>query len=149
MRAVVQRVTSAHVVVDKETIGKIGPGLLVLIGVESGDTDSDVNYIANKLVGLRVFEDDQGKMNLAIRESGGEILAVSQFTLLGDVRKGRRPSFITAATPELGNQLYEQVIANLRRNGLHVETGQFQADMKVNLVNDGPVTILLDSRKTF
>ncbi|MDB4778182.1 D-aminoacyl-tRNA deacylase [bacterium] len=149
MRAVVQRVTSAKVEVDNQIVGQISHGLLVLIGVEKGDTEKDVKYLVNKLIGLRIFEDSDGKMNLAIGETQGSILAVSQFTLLGDVRKGRRPSFITAADPETGNNLYENVVVGLRTKEIHVETGRFQADMQVNLVNDGPVTILLDSRKIF
>jgi D-tyrosyl-tRNA(Tyr) deacylase len=149
LRAVVQRVKSAHVDVNEATVGKIAEGLMVLIGVEKGDTEQDANYIADKLVGLRIFEDAEGKMNLSIKESGGQILAVSQFTLLGDVRKGRRPSFITAADPETGNRLYEQVVSNVKTHQVHVETGQFQTDMQVHLINDGPVTILLDSRKQF
>ncbi len=149
MRAVVQRVTSAKVEVDNQIVGQISHGLMVLIGVEKGDTENDVKYLINKLIGLRVFEDSDGKMNLAIGETQGSILAVSQFTLLGDVRKGRRPSFITAADPETGNDLYEQMVAGLRTMEIHVETGRFQTDMQVSLVNDGPVTILLDSRKRF
>ena len=149
MRTVVQRVSSAHVVVDGATVGQIESGLLALIGVERGDENRDVNYTVDKIVGLRVFEDADGKMNLPVTESGGAVLAVSQFTLLGDVRKGRRPSFITAADPETGNRLYEEVVSGLRDKGLQVETGQFQTDIKVHLVNDGPVTILLDSRKLF
>jgi len=149
MRTVVQRVSSAHVIVDGETVGQINAGLLALIGVERGDTEKDVEYTVHKIVGLRIFEDDEGKMNLPITESGGAVLAVSQFTLLGDVRKGRRPSFGTAADPETGNRLYEDVVSGLRKKGLMVETGKFQTDMKVHLVNDGPVTILLDSRKLF
>lgn len=149
MRAVVQRVTSAKVEVDDQIVGQIDLGLLALIGVETGDTPNDVAYLVGKLSGLRIFEDPEGKMNRDIGEANGAILAVSQFTLLGDVRKGRRPSFITAADPETGNRLYENVVAELREKGIHVETGQFQADMQVSLVNDGPVTILLDSRKTF
>lgn len=149
MRAVVQRVTSAKVEVNDQIVGQINHGLLALIGVEKGDTPKDVTYIVGKLAGLRVFEDSEGKMNRDIVESGGAILAVSQFTLLGDVRKGRRPSFITAADPDTGNQLYEEVVAGLREIDIQVETGQFQADMQVSLVNDGPVTILLDSRKLF
>ena len=149
MRTVVQRVSSAHVIVDGETVGQIESGLLTLIGVERGDEERDVNYTIDKIVGLRVFEDADGKMNSPIAEAGGAVLAVSQFTLLGDVRKGRRPSFITAADPETGNRLYEQVVNGLRNKGLQVETGKFQTDMKVHLINDGPVTILLDSRKLF
>ena len=149
MRAVVQRVTSAKVVVGGETVGQINHGLMVLIGVEKGDEQKDVNYIVDKLVGLRIFEDADRKMNLPITDSGGEILAVSQFTLLGDTRKGRRPSFISAADPETGNRLYEEVVSGLQRKGIVVATGIFQADMQVHLINDGPVTILLDSRKSF
>ena len=149
LRTVIQRVISAQVQVDSEVVGQIEKGYLALVGVEEGDSDKDVKYTVDKMVGLRVFEDDEGKMNLSIKEVGGAILAVSQFTLLGDVRKGRRPSFIRAASPEQGNQRYEEVVQGLRSQSLHVETGIFQADMKVQLVNDGPVTILLDSRKLF
>ena len=149
VRAVVQRVTSAKVEVADQVVGQIAQGILALIGVEKEDTPKDVAYIVGKLAGLRIFEDDEGKMNRDLSESNGSVLAVSQFTLLGDVRKGRRPSFITAADPKTGNQLYEEVVSGLRAMGIHVETGQFQADMQVSLVNDGPVTILLDSRKTF
>lgn len=149
MRAVVQRVSHAKVVVEGEVVGEIQEGLMVLIGVQRGDSDSDVSTLVEKLAGLRVFEDSEGKMNLPITDTGGAILAVSQFTLLGDARKGRRPSFITAADPETGNRLYESVVAGLRARQLVVETGRFQTDMKVHLVNDGPVTILLDTRKLF
>ena len=149
MRTVVQRVSSAHVIVDGETVGKIGHGLLILVGVQREDSDKDVTYTVDKITGLRVFEDAEGKMNLPITDTNGAILAVSQFTLLGDVRKGRRPSIITAADPETGNRLYEAVVSGLREKGLTVETGKFQTDMKVHLVNDGPVTILLDSQKLF
>ncbi len=147
MRAVVQRVTSASVTVDGNITGEIGTGFLVLLGVEVGDTDTDLKYIVDKVRGLRVFEDDDGKMNRSIEDVGGAILAVSQFTLLGDARGGRRPSFITAARPDLAVPMYENAVEMWRESGIKVETGVFGADMKVSLVNDGPVTILLDSRK--
>ena len=149
MRAVVQRVTRAEVTVDGETIGHIGLGFLVLLGVATDDQREDAITMASKIVGLRVFEDEDGKMNRSLSEVGGAVLAVSQFTLLGDCRKGRRPSFIAAAPPELANHLYQEFIAEVRGQGIPVETGQFQADMQVSLVNDGPVTLLIDSRKMF
>ena len=149
MRCVVQRVSSASVMVNDQTVGKIGKGLMVLIGVAQGDTEKDLQYIFDKVPNLRIFEDDQGKMNLSLRDAGGCILAVSQFTLLGDARGGRRPSFIEAARPETANALYMDLVRRWREAGLTVETGVFQAEMAVSLVNDGPVTILLDSRKTF
>lgn len=147
MRAVIQRVTEAAVRIDGEVVGQIGKGFLVLIGVECGDTEADLRYIADKTANLRVFEDENGKMNLALAAVGGEILAVSQFTLLGDARSSRRPSFINAARPETANPMYEQLVADWRGRGIHVECGRFGADMKVSLINDGPVTILLDSHK--
>ncbi len=150
MRVVVQRVSEASVDVAGETVGKIGRGLVVLAGVAHGDTEKDVDYIANKIVGLRVFADPDDKMNLSLNDIGGEVLVVSQFTLLGDVRKGRRPSFVGAAEPEVGKRLYEALVATLTAMGAaKVATGIFQADMKVSLINDGPVTILLDSQKSF
>lgn len=149
MRAVVQRVLRASVAVNDQITGEIGRGYLVLVGVETGDTARDAAYIADKVANLRVFEDDQGKMNRALADVGGAILAVSQFTLLGDTRDGRRPSFIAAARPEEAVPLYEQTIADWRGRGLVVETGLFGADMAVSLVNDGPVTLLMDSRKLF
>ncbi len=149
MRAVVQRVSEASVVVEGRGVGSIQAGLLVLLGVESGDSDADLNYICNKLLGLRVFPDAEGLMNQSVQDIQGQLLIVSQFTLLGDVRKGRRPSFIEAALPADAKRLYEHTCKRLAESGLKVETGQFQADMKVSLVNDGPVTILLDSRKKF
>ena len=149
MRAVVQRVTSASVSVEGETIGSIGAGLVVLLGVAEGDTEDDAAYMAEKIVNLRIFEDDAGKMNRSLLENGGAVLAVSQFTLLGDCRKGRRPSFIEAARPEEGRRLYEAFCEAARALGIRVETGRFQAMMQVALVNDGPVTILVDSRKAF
>ena len=149
MRLVVQRVTRASVTVEKEVVGKIGRGYMVLVGAEVGDTEADARLCADKLAGLRVFEDSEGKMNLSIADVGGEILLVSQFTLLGDARHGRRPSFIAAARPEVAEPLLETMKAMLEEKGLHVETGRFRAHMDVELVNDGPVTILIDSRKVF
>ena len=149
MRAVVQRVSQASVTVDGEVVGTIERGFVVLLGVADGDTQDDVIQLAAKISGLRVFEDDDGKMNLDLKQIGGSVLAVSQFTLLGDCRKGRRPSFVGAARPETANSLYQSFVAEMRGLGLQVETGRFQAHMDVELVNDGPVTLLLDSRKTF
>lgn len=149
MRAVIQRVERASVSVEGEIKGQIGAGFLVLIGVEEGDGDADFRYIAEKAPNLRVFEDEQGKMNRSLLDVGGEVLAVSQFTLLGDARGGRRPSFITAARPETADPMYERLVADWRARGIRVETGVFGAHMKVSLVNDGPVTILLDSRRRF
>ena len=149
MRAVIQRVEKASVSVEGEIRGQIGAGFLVLIGVEEGDGDADFRYIAEKAPNLRVFEDEQGKMNRSLLDVGGEVLAVSQFTLLGDARGGRRPSFITAARPETADPMYERLVADWRARGIRVETGVFGAHMKVSLVNDGPVTILLDSRRRF
>lgn len=149
MRAVIQRVERASVSVEGEIRGQIGAGFLVLIGVEEGDGDAAFKYIAEKVPNLRVFEDEQGKMNRSLLDVGGELLAVSQFTLLGDARGGRRPSFITAARPETADPMYERLVADWRARGIRVETGVFGAHMKVSLVNDGPVTILLDSRRRF
>lgn len=149
MRLVIQRVLESSVRVEGEIVGKIGHGFLVLCGVEDGDTQEDVKYCVDKTVNLRIFEDDAGKMNRSILDVGGEILAVSQFTLQGDVRHGRRPSFIKAARPETAVPLYEAYCEGIRAAGVHVETGIFQADMKVSLINDGPVTLLVDSRKVF
>lgn len=154
MRAVVQRVTEARVTVGGRVTGAIDTGLLVLVGVERGDGPADVAYIAGKVRDLRIFEDEgdeQGRrrMNRSVADIGGSVLAVSQFTLSGDARNGRRPSFITAAAPELARALYEDVVRELQAGGLTVATGEFQAMMQVSLVNDGPVTILLDSRKVF
>ncbi len=148
MRAVVQRVLNASVAIGGTVKGEIGKGYLVLLGIEENDTEKDLDYIAEKLLGLRVFEDEAGKMNRSVLDAGGSILLVSQFTLYGDARKGRRPSFIHAARPEKAIPLYEAMIARLRA-ALPVETGEFGADMQVSLVNDGPVTILLDSERTF
>ncbi|MGD9854266.1 MAG: D-aminoacyl-tRNA deacylase [Planctomycetaceae bacterium] len=149
MRAVVQRVSSASVTVDGEVVGRIGQGMCVLLGVAADDTDADVAYLANKIVGLRIFHDDEGKMNRSLAEIGGAMLVVSQFTLYGDCRKGRRPSFIAAAGPERADELYQAFVAAVRGQGIPVETGRFQAMMDVALVNDGPVTLLVDSRKMF
>ncbi len=149
MRAVIQRVEKASVSVEGEIKGQISAGFLVLIGVEEGDGDADFKYIADKVPNLRVFEDEQGKMNRSLLDVGGEVLAVSQFTLLGDARGGRRPSFITAARPETADPMYERLVADWRARGIRVETGVFGAHMKVSLINDGPVTILLDSRRRF
>jgi len=149
VRAVVQRVTSASVRAGGRLTGSIGRGLLVLLGVGSQDDETDVEYVAGRISGLRVFADDAGKMNRDVGEAGGAVLLVSQFTLYGDVRGGRRPSFIDAAPPELARALYEGVAAALRARGLGVETGEFRAHMDVALVNDGPVTILIDSKKLF
>ena len=149
MRAVVQRVSRADVTVDGETVGQIGPGFLVLLGVAADDERDDVIATATKIVGLRVFEDDAGKMNRSLADVGGAMLVVSQFTLLGDCRTGRRPSFVAAAPPERANTLYQEFIAEVRGQGITVETGKFQADMKVSLTNDGPVTLLIGSKKLF
>lgn len=147
MRAVVQRVTEASVTVDNELVGAIGPGVMVLIGVSSEDTDKDLKYISEKVPNLRIFDDENGVMNRSLLDAGGSILAVSQFTLYGDARGGRRPSYIRAAQPDVANAFYERAIAAWRVQGIHVETGRFRTEMKVSLVNDGPVTILLDSEK--
>jgi len=149
VRAVVQRVASASVKVDDEVVGQIERGFLVLLGVGTDDSDADAVTLAEKVAGLRVFEDDDRKMNLALNDVDGQMLVVSQFTLFGDCRKGRRPSFVDAARPEQAERLYESFVAEVRGQGIHVETGQFQTHMDVRLVNDGPVTLLLDSRKTF
>jgi D-aminoacyl-tRNA deacylase len=149
MRAVVQRVSRAKVTVGEEIAGEIGAGLLVLLGVGHGDTEADANYLAEKIAGLRIFEDLDGKMNRSVQDFGGAVLAVSQFTLYGDVRRGKRPSFDAAAPPEQARRLYEFFVERIRAAGLRCETGHFQEMMKVELVNDGPVTILLDSGKAF
>ncbi len=149
MRAVVQRVTKSSVTVEDRVTGQIGKGLMVLIGVEEGDTEKDAEYIAKKVSALRVFDDAEGVMNLSVQDVGGEILAVSQFTLLGDVRKGNRPSYFTAARPEEADALYRKVIEKIEARGIHVEEGVFQAEMLVSIDNDGPVTILLESHKLF
>ncbi len=149
MRCVIQRVSSASVISEGEQTGAIEKGFMVLVGVCAEDTDKDVKYMAEKVPNLRIFEDEQGKMNLSLKDVGGAMLAVSQFTLYGDARGGRRPSFSTAARPEVANALYEQLVAAWRAQGITVETGRFRTDMQVSLVNDGPVTILMDSSKLF
>ena len=149
MRAVIQRVLKADVTVDGKTVGEIGKGLLVLIGAQTGDTDADIKYIADKIVNLRIFEDENEKMNISALELGLPILAVSQFTLMGDARKGRRPGFTEAGSPDAARGLFEKALDELRKYGLPIETGEYQAHMLVSLVNDGPTTILLDSRKNF
>jgi D-tyrosyl-tRNA(Tyr) deacylase len=149
MRAVVQRVSRAQVTVAGEVTGKIGRGLLVLLGVAATDTEADADYLVGKVAGLRVFEDANGKMNLAADDVGGEVLVVSQFTLYGDVRRGKRPSFDAAAPPDKARQLYEYFVARLRTTGLVCQTGCFQQAMQVELVNEGPVTILIDSSRAF
>ncbi len=149
MRAVVQRVSRAKVTVDGQIVGEIAHGLLVLLGVAENDTETDAVFLAQKISGLRIFEDDQGKMNRDLSEVAGRMLVVSQFTLLGDCRKGRRPSFIEAARPEIAEPLYQVFVAEVRGQGIAIETGRFQVHMDVELVNDGPVTLLVDSRKGF
>lgn len=149
MRAVVQRVSCAKVTVNGWVAGEIGLGLLVLLGVGQDDGEADVTYMAEKIAGLRIFEDQDGKMNRSVLDVGGSVLVVSQFTLYGDVRRGKRPSFDDAATPEAARRLYELFVERIRAAGLRCETGRFQEMMQVELVNEGPVTILLDSRKAF
>ena len=149
MRAVVQRVSRCRVTVNGKTTGEIGPGLLVLLGVGKTDNEAAADYLAEKILGLRVFEDEAGKMNLSVQDKQREVLVVSQFTLYGDVRRGKRPSFDAAARPEDANKLYEYFVEKIRNAGVRCETGQFQAMMDVELVNQGPVTILLDSEKSF
>lgn len=149
MRAVVQRVDSAAVEVEGAMVGSVGKGLLVLLGVEKEDTDRDLEYLLDKVAGLRIFEDEQEKMNLSVADVGGGLLVVSQFTLYGDCRKGKRPSFDKAAGAEMANAYYEKFVAGAQSKGLSVGTGKFQAHMLVSLVNNGPVTILLDSKKNF
>jgi D-tyrosyl-tRNA(Tyr) deacylase len=149
MRAVVQLVKQSNVTVDQQIVGAIGKGFLILLGVNQDDTEQQATYLADKIANLRVFEDDDGKMNLSLLDTGGSALVVSQFTLYGDCRKGRRPSYSKAAGPEQANSLYEFFIGQLRNKGIEVATGQFQAMMEVSLINDGPITILLDSDKNF
>ncbi len=149
MRAVIQRVSRAQVSVNGQICGKIGRGLLLLLGVGQADTQADAVYLAEKIAGLRIFEDDGGKMNLSVVDVKGAVLAVSQFTLYGDVRRGKRPSFDDAARPERARELYEEFVRRMRESGLPCETGRFQEMMQVELVNDGPVTILIDSGKAF
>ena len=149
MRAVVQRVREAEVEANGDEVGGIGRGLVVLVGVGKDDTEKDVDYLIEKVLGLRIFDDSLGKMNLSIIDAGGEILAVSQFTLYGDCRKGRRPSFDEAATPVLAEGLYDLFVEKISKRGIKVKTGRFRSFMDLHLVNSGPVTILLDSKKTF
>jgi D-tyrosyl-tRNA(Tyr) deacylase len=146
MRAVIQRVTTCGVRVCDQTVGQIGPGLLVLLGISLSDEEKDADYLADKIAHLRIFEDDAGKMNRSLIETGGEAMVVSQFTLLGDCRKGRRPSFVEAAPPERAEKLYEYFVDQLKSKGAPVATGQFQAMMAVSLVNDGPVTLIVESK---
>ena len=146
MRAVIQRVKQSLVTVENQTVGKIGNGLLVFLGVAKQDGDRDSDYLADKIPNLRVFEDENGKMNRSLLETSGEMLVVSQFTLLGDCRKGRRPSFINAAGPDQANALYERFVSLVRQKGISVQTGQFQTMMAVSLINDGPVTLILESK---
>jgi D-tyrosyl-tRNA(Tyr) deacylase len=149
MRAVIQRVRRCRVLVEEKVVGEIGPGLLVLLGVGKTDDETAADYLAEKILGLRVFEDAEGKMNLSVQDTDGEMLVVSQFTLYGDVRRGKRPSFDAAARPEEAKRLYEYFVERVRAAGLRCETGVFQAMMDVELVNQGPVTVLLDSEKAF
>ena len=149
MRAVVQRVASSRVTVDERVTGEVKRGLLVLLGVTHDDTSKDVDYMVDKVTNLRIFEDENDKMNLSLKDIGGEVMAVSQFTLYGDARKGRRPSFSDAARPDVANPLYEEFVEKLRAQGITVGTGEFGAHMMVELTNDGPVTILLESKKAF
>lgn len=149
MRAVVQRVTASRVTVEGETVGKIDNGLMVLLGVGAEDDDKDIQYLADKIINLRIFEDENGKMNVSLKDVGGELLVVSQFTLYGDCRKGKRPSFDKAAKPEAAQELYERFVEVCRGYGVKVETGKFQAMMMVEIHNDGPVTMLIDSKREF
>ncbi len=149
MRAVVQRVKASRVEVKKRVVGEIGPGLLILLGVGQDDTPKDCEYLANKISNLRIFSDEKGFMNLSLLNTGGAALVVSQFTLLGDCRKGRRPSFAKAAPPETARALYEGFVEMMKKKGITVETGLFQKMMDVHLINDGPVTLMLDSKKAF
>ena len=149
LRAIIQRVNQARVDIDGKTVGEIKSGLLVLLGVAGEDQTADADYLADKVINLRIFNDGQDKMNLSLADTGGALLVVSQFTLYGDARKGRRPSYIEAAAPEKANALYQYFVEKVRGKGFPVETGVFQAMMQVSLTNDGPVTILLDSKKTF
>lgn len=149
MRALIQRVKEARVDIAGDTVGRIGEGILVLLGAGEDDSEVDAEYLAEKILTLRIFEDPDGKMNLSVTDTGGSLLVVSQFTLYGDCRKGRRPSFDRAAPPEIAEALYEEFVSKLRAGGAHVETGRFRATMDVHLVNSGPVTLLLDSKKEF
>ena len=147
MRALVQRVKEASVTIDGQVVGQIGNGMLILLGVKNGDTQAEADFLADKCLGLRIFSDDEGKMNLSAEDIGGEFLVVSQFTLYGNAMKGKRPSYIDAARPEVSEPLYEYFVARLRSAGKKVETGQFGADMQVALVNDGPVTLMIEKER--
>lgn len=149
MRSVIQRVNYASVKINDEIIGKINKGILVLLGICDEDTEKDMVYMADKITGLRIFEDENDKMNLSLEDIGGELLVVSQFTLFGDCRKGKRPSFSSAGKPEYANEMYENFIMYLKEKGFTIQTGKFGADMKVELLNDGPVTLMIDSKKNF
>lgn len=149
MRAVIQRVSRGKVTVEQEIVGEINKGLLVLLGVGKEDDEKDLDYIVDKIIGLRIFEDENGKMNLSVKDIDGELLIVSQFTLYGDVRKGKRPSFISSAHPSIAEEYYKKFISKCKEKGIKTEQGIFGAHMEVDFVNDGPVTILLDSKKTF
>jgi D-aminoacyl-tRNA deacylase len=149
MRAAIQRVSRCRVTVESKVVGEIGAGLLVLLGISKADDEAAADYLVERIIGLRIFEDAEGKMNFSVQDSGGAVLVVSQFTLYGDVRRGKRPSFDAAARPEEAKRLYEYFVGKIRAAGLRCETGQFQAMMEVELVNSGPVTILVDSEKTF
>ncbi len=149
MRAIIQRVKEARVEVEGEVVGRIGEGMLILLGAGKDDTEEDARYLAEKILTLRIFEDTEGKMNLSVTDTGGGVLVVSQFTLYGDCRKGRRPSFDKAAPPELAERLYELFVSEIRERGVKVETGRFRAMMDVHLVNWGPVTLMLDSKREF
>lgn len=149
MRSVVQRVTKAKVSVEEEVVGKIENGLMILLGIEDNDEIKDIEYMVDKVINLRIFEDEDGKMNKSVIDTGGSILAVSQFTLLGDARKGRRPSFINAALPEKAIPLYELFLKKIQEKNINIQQGIFGAEMQVELINDGPVTILLDSKRVF
>ena len=148
MRVLIQRVTEASVSIDGAIVGKIGKGMLILLGVKVGDTQAEADFLADKCLGLRIFSDAEGKMNLALNDVQGEILVVSQFTLYGDARKGRRPSYIEAAQPPVSEPLYEYFVEKLRQSGIKVETGRFGADMAVSLINDGPVTLIIEKDNT-